>query len=252
MIEGKDEVLFQPSMIAKYQRDNPFKKLNTIVYDILEDSIIACRIPPGTKVSSTQIADQLNVSRTPVEDAIYRLKEKGLLITREGKKGLYTPFSVDEMLDVSLDDLFEARIAIECTAAYRCAQYNFDVDLDRMKALANMYYVSFKKGYFKDYALIDNSFHKMIIQSCGNPALEHMFNTIEKQNKYYAIRSQAYLEKLSGENSLKVVSRQHMNIYQAIESGMPEMAEHAMKEHLNSGLMMCMRYREMDRSVSKS
>lgn len=251
MSEQHPDPVFQPSLIVKYQRDNPFKKLNAIVYEILENAIIACRIPPGTKISSTQIAEQLNVSRTPVEEAIYHLKERGLLCAREGKKGLYTPSSTDKLLDISLDNLFEARIAIECTAAYRCAQYNFDVDLDKMRMLANMYYVSFKKGYFTQYALIDNNFHKLIIQSCGNPALERMFNTIEKQNKYYAIRSQDYLQKLAGETSLKVVSRQHMNIYQAIESGMPEMAEHAMKEHLNSGLMMCMRYRDVDYSAWK-
>ncbi len=248
MPEELQESIFNPETIAHYQKSNPFKKLHAIVYEVLENAIITCTIPPGTRISSTQIAEQFKISRTPVEDAILRLRESGLLCTRPGKKGLYTISSTETMFDISLSDLFEARTAIECRAAYRCAQYNFDVDLAKLKALANMYYYSFEKNYFQKYALIDHNFHKFIVKSCGNPALESMFNTIEKQSRYYSIRSQAYIQQLSGESSLKVISRQHMNIYQAIESGSPEMAEHAMREHLNYGLMMCMRYRDVDKS----
>lgn len=235
--------LLNEERIAEIERLEPFKKRNEVLYTLLEDLVVMCKIPPGTRVSSTIIARMLNVSRTPVEEAMNRLKREGLLVEGEGGKGLYTYKGIEQLRNISLDDLFEARKAIECAAARRCAMHNFELDLEKLRELAQGYSDCLMHNSFDRYTRLDNSFHRTIAQSCGNGALARMYSTIERLNIYYMNRSKAYLQRLAGNTDLKIIARQHLNIYEAIERGSPDTAESAMRTHLDAGLIMCLRYR---------
>lgn len=200
--------------------------------------IISFNIPPGTKLSPVRIAELLNISRTPVAEALTALREMGLVVTREGKQGYY----VFDLSHASLRNLFEARKALEGTAAFLCAQRNREIDLPMLERLAKLFSVSFEKKYFNRFSAIDQAFHLQIIQSCGNPLLLKMYMSIDKLNKYYSIRSQEYMMSIGNEPDFRAVAGQHLSIYRAIELGMPELAEQASKTHLDAGYSLAARY----------
>src|SRR4051794_15976402 len=58
--------------------------LSEFVYQALIERIFDGRLPSGTLVSELALAGELNVSRTPVHDAVRQLAKDGL-VTREGK-----------------------------------------------------------------------------------------------------------------------------------------------------------------------
>ena len=78
--QNKKKNIFNPNRIQDVQRENPFAKISDIVYDILAEAILSTSILPGSKLNIASIAEQLQVSRTPVFTAIERLKESGLVI----------------------------------------------------------------------------------------------------------------------------------------------------------------------------
>ena len=70
---------FRPELVHKAQEQNPFLKLNDVVYGIIENGIIHGTLPPGTRLGVVRIASLLEVSRTPVSEALEQLKSEGLV-----------------------------------------------------------------------------------------------------------------------------------------------------------------------------
>ncbi len=230
--------LFNPGLLEQRQKSNPFVKLNDMVYSILEEAIISFSIPPATKLSPVRLAACLGISRTPVTEALGALEQNGLVTSPDSGKGYY----VFDITHVSLKNLFVARAALEGAAAGLCARRCMELRLSDMERLAKLFYTSFEKKYFNRYAMIDQAFHNLIVNSCGNPLIIKMYRTIEKLNTYYSIRSQDYLMGMGNDPELKAVAGQHLAIYRAIEMGMPDLAERSVKDHLDMGYSMCMRY----------
>lgn len=238
MQEVRWEEIFSRRKLIKREAANPFEKLNNMVYAILEEAIISYSIPAGTKLSIVHIADLMNISRTPVKEALEKLREKGLVVTEKEKKGYY----VFDMSHGSLEQLFMARKALEGTAAFLCAQRNFDVDLKALERLTKLIGASFEKQYFNKFSLIDQAFHSLIIDPRGNPLIIRMYKSIEKINSYYSMRSQEYICSKCMDDSFKAIVGQHIAIYRAIEMGIPGLAETAAKSHLDAGYILCLRY----------
>ena len=180
----------------------------------------------------------MNVSRTPVSDALEQLQREGLVVTPPSRKGHY----VFDISHASLEQLFMARKALEGTAAYICARQNGGVDMPKLRGLAIKFQRTFEKREFTNFSELDQDFHNQIIQSCRNPYILKMYSAMECFISYYSIRSQEYLLSLQNEPTFAVLAGEHMAIYRAIELGIPELAEATSKNHLSTCYNLCMRY----------
>ena len=87
--------VFKNDIIRKYQNKNPFIKLNDVVYECIKEAINNVLIKPGERINVSEISKALNVSITPVRNAIQKLAEEGLIENR-GVKGGYYVFDVNE------------------------------------------------------------------------------------------------------------------------------------------------------------
>lgn len=83
------EKYFHPGLIEEAQKQNPFLRLNDLVYSIIEKAIVYGGLPPGTRLSIVKIANLLNVSHTPVSDALDQLQKEGLVVSPPSRKGHY-------------------------------------------------------------------------------------------------------------------------------------------------------------------
>ena len=213
---------FSKIQIEAAQSRNPFAQLSDIVYSVLEDAIIHFELFPGSKLSVVQIADELGVSRTPVTYALERLAEEGLVTKKEGKRGYF----VWDISLMSLEKNFMARRALEGTAAYICAQRGTFRKDTRLKTLAEQFDSAIRERSFEDFAKIDTSFHWMIIRASENPY----------------IRSQIILIGQKENSALETLANQHLAIYNAIMTGIPELAENSAKTHLETCYNLSMRF----------
>ncbi|MCK5163980.1 MAG: GntR family transcriptional regulator, partial [Desulfobacula sp.] len=78
------------------------------VYKTLRYDILTGKIPGGTRITESSIANRLNVSRTPVREALQRLTQEKLIISlpRAG-------YIIEDMSNDDIQDLFSARFDIE-------------------------------------------------------------------------------------------------------------------------------------------
>ena len=92
--------------------------LSDDIYDLIRKMIFNYEIVPGSKVNIDALAKKLDVSQTPVREALSRLESDGLIV-KEPLKG----FRATDLLTIQeLDDLFKFRLLIEPFAASEAAR----------------------------------------------------------------------------------------------------------------------------------
>ena len=93
------------------------KTLNDLVYQDLKRKILTGEIPSRTRLMEIELANKMNVSRTPIREAIRRLAEDGLVQVEPRRGAFVSNISIKDMLDV-----FETRADLEGFTAYLAAQ----------------------------------------------------------------------------------------------------------------------------------
>lgn len=234
-----------PSLIKQAQTDNPFAKLGEIVYQILETQILSLQLAPGSKLRINAIAEDLNISATPVREAIDLLEEKGLVIANVG--GKYKSYTVFDIDDREVQDLFVVRKAIESTAAYICAQRNWTLDIGHLDDILEDFLKSTQKyidgGATLELNEIDIDFHTTIVRFTGNKHLYDIYTSLGKRLQYLSIRTCEFMTGDPEREDLRMLYVQHKAVLNAIKMGFPELAREAMSSHIDFCAENCIKNR---------
>jgi DNA-binding GntR family transcriptional regulator len=146
------------------------------VYAELRNRIMARDLPPGTVLTLRQVAEALEVSATPVRDALRRLQGDGLVKDR-GKQGV----SVVGLGARDIADLFGARLAIETYAARLATQPLETPILDDMLRITEEFPETFDGDRYIDYERfqqLDSTFHLNIVAAAENARLVTMYGAL--------------------------------------------------------------------------
>lgn len=182
------------------------------VYSELRTRIMARDIPPGTVLTLRQVAEALQVSATPVRDALRRLRGDGLV--RDGGKQGYSVTGLDAQ-DVA--DLFGARLAIEGYAARLAAEQEEKAPtLEVMTRLVTEFPQTFTGDHYTDYErfqTLDSAFHIAVIAATKNARLVSMYQALNV-HIHLARIYQRELEQRAQANH-----QEHLAIVQGLERG---------------------------------
>lgn len=153
-------------------RRRPLKRQADVVgrvYDAIHHKAIHFLLLPGQHVNELALAKELNVSRTPIREALNRLASENLM-TFVPNKGFYTrPIDID-----SIHSLFEVRNGLE-TMAVRLACER--APIESIEALA-VYWRGIKaiskKLTVPEIVLHDEAFHERLVELARNPELTRL------------------------------------------------------------------------------
>ena len=220
--------------LKQYVQAEPESKLRDMVEKLLYDEIVALRIAPGSRLNVNQIAASLGISRTPVAEAITRLTEIGFAVSHPGQSGSY-------VLDLNLKDmisLYQVRSAIESEAAALAAYSASDSAVRELTVLAEAFHDSVKRRDTRGMKETDMPFHRLLIESCGNPYLMQSYELILPKLTMYQSSMLEYIGSSGAEDNpwMPSVAYNHTSIIAAIRMRMPEIARRAMADHVNASL----------------
>ena len=188
------------------------------------------RLPP-----EHALAAEFEVSRPVIRDALRRLREKGLIYSRQGAgsfvrvTGVREPLGFGELENLSdLADCYDFRITVEPAAAARAALAHTDAALaDVEHALANMREATHTSRHRED---ADFAFHLAIARASGNPYYATAMASLET---HIAIGMQLHGQSLKAQaDGLGHVFGEHVAIYDAIARGDADTASALMRGHL--------------------
>src|SRR5262245_58599844 len=142
-------------------------RLSDTVYEALLEAIVSAKLPPGAIVSEVALAKQLEVSRTPVHDALRQLAKDGLVEQRAGRRAIITTFSKEDV-----HDIFEMRKLLEGEAARRAAERIDRATLAKLRAMSDELNSNpDRTDYLSRWADFDEAFHEAIAKASGSPRL---------------------------------------------------------------------------------
>ena len=203
------------------QRDLSSGRLSDPVAYVIRKAILSGVLKPGTSIPERVLAQELNVSRTPVREALFVLQGEGLVHLRHNRSALVAHFSQDDLHRVyALRGLLEG-FSAECAAANPDRSHIPKVDhaLQRYLKLS-------EQATPIEQAQADLEFHESILDAAGSQLLytitrQVLAVTITHRSRY------AYTPEQLHEAQI-----QHESIYSAIAKGDYALAKWLMTNHV--------------------
>ncbi|BBH71366.1 GntR family transcriptional regulator [Actinoplanes sp. OR16] len=131
-------------------------------YQQLRDAILDGDIAPNRRLVEEELAASLEVSRTPVREALLRLAQEGLVARVRG--WVVRDHSPQEALQI-----VEARAAVESAAARLAAEHITAEDLKQLTRIADA--IDRPGSTAKELNRLNRQFHGLVTAACGNPLL---------------------------------------------------------------------------------
>lgn len=188
-------------------------------YRRLRDAIQAGELKPGDRVMEIELAEWLQMSRTPVRDALRRLESEGML-AHEPRHGLV----VARLDRQAVMELYVMRELLEGTAARLCARHASDMEvMDLLELVA-----AEKKlqGEFETLARHNRRFHEAVHRGAHNRYLEKALSAVNDSMGLLG-RSQMLLP-----HRAQIALDEHTELAHAIERRDAEGAEAAARRHV--------------------
>ena len=162
-------------MLAAVGRVRTRERASDRVYDELAAAILELRIVPGTLLSEPSLAERLQVSRTPLREAIARLVETGLVSVVPQVGTLVEP--------IRLRDVEQARFVREslevAVVGEACARPRRDVA--RLRALLAEQRAAVRRRDYDGFFRADEALHEQIFELGGYPGAWQVMQPVKMQ-----------------------------------------------------------------------
>ncbi|TCS42367.1 GntR family transcriptional regulator [Reinekea marinisedimentorum] len=197
------------------------------VYQLLREKIINLSLSPEVPLPEKEIAAILNVSKTPVREALIRLANDRL-VNIVPKSGSYvSAISVDRYLEACF-----IRVQLEGGCVRRLAEKGLSMAEEvHLRSLVSQQkqLLEDASGQYEDFFLADEAFHKTLFQYAGLPGAWTLLNGAQAE-----IDRVRHLKIRQGILRSRAVIEEHTKIIQAIVDRSPDSAEAVMVYHIGS------------------
>ncbi len=202
--------------------------LSDAAYRKIKAAIIHGELAPGLQAAEQQIAQRLQVSRTPVHQAIVRLEQEGW-VRLLPKKGVV----IDDVNSTEMRHIYEVLMGLESIAAERLASRPLEdesgIDAE-IQSVAGEAEAALAAKDLDAWAEADDRFHRLLVERSGNPHLVRLARSVmEKSHR-------ARLITLSGRPWPEQSNKDHKEIVDAILRRDPAAAREALSAHRRRGM----------------
>lgn len=191
------------------------------VYLALRAGIVSAELAPGRKLSENELADRLGVSRTPVREALVRLRDERLVAIVPQLGTFVTLISEDGVADAAF-----VREALECAAArLAAARARPDALADLQANLAAQHRARDAED-FETFDRLDDELHHRLAELSGHEiawVLARRANGHLDRVRRLSLPEPGYLAQMVAE---------HTDLVAAVAAGDPDAAEARMRHHL--------------------
>lgn len=191
-------------------------------YQTLRTAILQGRYAPGERLTSVRLANELNVSRTPIRAALARLKSEGLVDTSDGHAAWIPPLTVEVV-----EEAYEIAEALESMLVARAAAVTSEQGVEQLRASVAAMERAAEKGDQAAWADADEQFHHLIQVWAGRALAASMLErvgTVIDRIRFLSLNLHPEGASLS--------AREHRSVLEAIESGDAETARDRHAAHL--------------------
>ena len=157
------------------QKDSPTQDSTTqeSIYKRLRYAIMTGSIAPGVSLTIRGLADMLEVSSTPVREAIRRLSAEGALQVLDNRRVVTPKMNLDRF-----DELINLRVVMECYAAESALPYISDVQINELEKLDQQMDMIITKNDHEGIAAHNFNFHSILYKMNPNQVAMPMIESL--------------------------------------------------------------------------
>jgi DNA-binding GntR family transcriptional regulator len=148
-------------------------------YRHLKAQILDLEYKPNARITANEIAQQLDISRTPVREALGRLEQEGLVVSAGGWGYVVRPLSVKEAMD-----LYKVREALEVEAVREALPNVTAPLLERLGALLDRAEAAVRAGRLGEFRRNTREFYRAIAKATSNSYLEYMLSLMDDRIRW--------------------------------------------------------------------
>ncbi len=197
--------------------------LSDKVYETLLEAIVSGQMVPGVELSVVGLAKELDVSRTPVHDALRQLAHDGLVEQEVNRKARVAAFTRDDVFEI-----FEMRKLLEGRAVELAAKAIDDQALESLQSEAD--YLAGSPDavdWMQRWINHDEKFHDTIARATG---VRRLWKDIAR----YRLLHRGFNQMSTNTKVLKQALQEHQQILGALAKGDSKKAAETMVDHITT------------------
>ena len=149
------------------------QNVHEATFQKLRSLLVEGVITPGSKLNERELAEQLNVSRTPIREAIRRLAADGLVELIANRGAIAVQLSRDDIIHT-----FDVIANLEGYSGELAAQNISDQALTELEALQYEMMASYARRDLSNYYRLNLKIHNAINHAANNPVLSQLFTPV--------------------------------------------------------------------------
>jgi DNA-binding GntR family transcriptional regulator len=187
----------------------------------LREKIFTGELSAGSNHLESELADLLNMSRTPIREAVLTLENQGLLELRPRKGVRISPLAPEDMAEI-----YDVLTELESLAAERAACAGHDkAELEQLAVAISDMDVALASSDLEAWAEADDRFHQELVRLGGNSRIITIVNMMSDQVRR-ARMTTLFMRPLPTKSN-----EDHRKVYQAIAQRDSETARKTHREH---------------------
>ncbi|MGE4238937.1 GntR family transcriptional regulator [Ramlibacter sp.] len=204
---------------------SPEEDAQARAYRFLKHKLSRCEYRPRERIYAHKIADEIEVSRTPVREALGRLVHEGL-VQKEGGWG----YSVRALSAQEIRDLYSVRMALEVEAARAALDRIGTAELARIDKLLALSAKHLEKSRTADFVETSRSIHRAIAEASGNRVLIDLLAGLHER-----IQVLGFMLNSRNRRRSPQVLQENTEMVAALHAKDLERLEQAIRTHLHNG-----------------
>lgn len=209
--------------VTNGDNEDGFASLTEKAYQAISGAIANLELKPGEPLTQDRLAKWLQISRTPVREALRLLEQDGIIQNVPGRGLVVAEFTVKDV-----EDMLEMLRLLDGQAAYLAAQRRSADAARRMVEIAHALLGPAEQGDTKAWSLADKPYHELMLDAAGNRLLRQSILDIRRRLHRITISSS------TRPSRLLVCTHEHIAIAEAIMSGDAGAAASCMQQHIDA------------------
>lgn len=197
--------------------------LSDHVYQVLRDSILEGVFEPHDHLVQVQLAKELDVSRTPVRDALQRLSQEGI-IRSVGARG----YVVSSLTPRDILDVYDVRLALEVEAAIIAVGLDLvtEADLEEMRRITDL--MARIETQTTSYYDLNRDFHMILTRICPNRLIHKILDEIWA----LPVSMRIFRHEIESVIDVQAMLAEHEGIIDAVSQKNTDLLRQRLREHL--------------------
>ena len=199
-----------------------------LIADQLREQIVQGIFRPGEQINESVLATRLHTSRGPVREALQRLAQEGILVSRRNRGVFVLELATDDIREI-----YAVREAVESTAAdalLDAGQEQIGDTCQALNAIINDMAKQVAVSDWKAIARLDMQFHTSFVAGAGNIRLIRIYETLAAESRMCILNLAVAYPRID------VLVQEHQNLLDLLEAGHREELHKAITRHMESAV----------------